>query len=340
MTTITKLLSGLPTRTMDQPAFDVAMAQLMTDLPEWGAQVNAVAALINALSAGGAYALAYVFDTATADADPGAGKLRLSSTTQNAATVMRLDLTAGGQDYTSVLDTFDASTSAVKGSIRLVKFGDLTKWMTFDVTARATPSGYRNLAVTCTGSSSPSPFVNGDGLMLYFQRSGDRGTNGATVLLGSASVGSAVANIDFLNVFSSTYDRYTIEIQGANCSAAGNSLLLRFANGGTLDNTAVYTQLAGHGSSVSASPAELTLTATTQAAAGATLTIDVRNANSTGPKSIGVRGGYLSNASGHVIAAAEAFYLRAAAASGLRLYWTGGLNFTAGIVRVYGHINS
>lgn len=172
---VTKLISGLPDRTMDQPAFDVAMAQLMVDLPIWGGEVNATAAGMNMVAAGGAYALAYTFDTTTTDADPGAGRLRLSNATQNAATAMRLDVISGGTDYTSVIDTFDASTSTVKGTIRLVKFGDTTKWMQFDVTARAAPTGYRNLTVVCTGSSAASPFVNGDGLLLQFQRTGDRG---------------------------------------------------------------------------------------------------------------------------------------------------------------------
>ena len=172
---INKLLSGLPDRTMDQVVFDAAVAQLMADLPTWGGEVNATAAAMNMIAAGGAYALGYMFDTTTTDADPGAGKLRLSSATQNAATVIRLDLTSGGADYSSVIDTFDASTSTVKGSIRLTKFGDLTKWMQFDVFARAAPTGYRNLTVVCTGSSSASPFANGDGILLHFQRAGDRG---------------------------------------------------------------------------------------------------------------------------------------------------------------------
>jgi hypothetical protein len=141
-------------------------------------QMNAALAQFNAALAGGVYALPYVFDSATADADPGPGKLRLSSSTQNAATTIRLDTTVGGQDYTSVIDTFDASTSSVKGSIRLVKMGDLTKWLTFDVTARAAPTGYRNITVTNTGGSAAGPFTNGDGIMLFFQRTGDAGVTG------------------------------------------------------------------------------------------------------------------------------------------------------------------
>lgn len=45
---ITKLLTGLPQRTMEQEPFDVAMAKLMTDLPTWAAEANALEANVNA----------------------------------------------------------------------------------------------------------------------------------------------------------------------------------------------------------------------------------------------------------------------------------------------------
>lgn len=175
----------LPGRTQEQKTFDTAVAYVMQNWPTWGAEVNATwaafnAALasVNAIAAGGAYALPYTFDSATADTDPGAGKLRLSSATQNASTTMRLDVLANGQDVSSILDAFDASSSTVKGSIRLVKLGDATKWLTFDVTARAAPTGYRNITVANTGGSSASPFVAGDPVMLLFQRNGDKGDIG------------------------------------------------------------------------------------------------------------------------------------------------------------------
>ena len=41
---------------------------------------------------GGGISVQYVFDTTTADADPGSGKLRLSQATQNTATAIRADL--------------------------------------------------------------------------------------------------------------------------------------------------------------------------------------------------------------------------------------------------------
>ncbi len=129
---------------------------------------------------GGAIAISYTFSTTTTDSDPGSGNLRLSNATQNAATVIRADLLdASAVDWTSVLDTLDASTATVKGQIRLVNKLDGTKWLTFNITARATPAGYRNFTVANTGSSTASPFSNGDAIVLIFSRTGNDGAAGA-----------------------------------------------------------------------------------------------------------------------------------------------------------------
>ena len=45
-----------------------------------------------------------------------------------------------------MLGTFDDSTNTVKGAISLFKTPDPTKWLEFNITALATPSGYRNIA--------------------------------------------------------------------------------------------------------------------------------------------------------------------------------------------------
>jgi hypothetical protein len=133
-------------------------------------------------SSGGAVAIDYTFSTTTTDADPGNGTLRLDNATQNIATTIRADLLGNDTaDYTGVLGTFTASSSATsKGTIRLVKKSDPTKYLLFNVTALASPSGYRNITVTCTASSAASPFANGDIVTLHFSRTGDAsGTGGA-----------------------------------------------------------------------------------------------------------------------------------------------------------------
>lgn len=170
-------LTSIPELDRTSPTFKSDVdTYFATRIPRLTTELNALEANLDAIAIGGAYAIRYTFDSATADSDPGAGKLRLGSATQNASTVMRLDLTsASGQDVTALIDTFDASTSGVKGSIKLVKQGDVSKWMIFDVTARATATGYRNLTVAHKASSDASPFANNDPVLLQFQRNGDAG---------------------------------------------------------------------------------------------------------------------------------------------------------------------
>lgn len=343
--TITVLLdpAQMPDQSQDQLEFDSKMSGFMRDLPTLGAEINSTTAALNAMAAGGAYALPYIFDTSTADADPGAGKLRLSSATQNAATVMRLDLVAGGQDYTTLIDTMDASTSVIKGSIRLVKQGDPSKWMTFDITARAALIGYRNLTVACTGSSSASPFAAGDGLMLFYQRNGDKGETGtgAFTLLASTTLSTDVANVDFLNIFSSAYDRYTIEVQSMRASSSGNGLSFRFAVGGAIV-TSGYFSANGPGNTIgTAASASIPIGyLSSSAAQPTTLTIEVRNANRTTPKGLGVRGMTFDSSSGTLKNNSLESGYGGGAISGFRIYADSSTIAAGADIRIYGHRNN
>ena len=56
---------------------------------------------------------------------------------------------------------------------------DPSKFLDFNLTARASPSGYRNLAVAVIASSSANPFADGDPVVLLVSRVGDRGQTGA-----------------------------------------------------------------------------------------------------------------------------------------------------------------
>ena len=150
----------------------------------------ATAAITNAET--GAITISYAFDTATADVDPGAGVLRLNNATQNASTAIRADLLDRlGGDRTSILDTFDDSTSTVKGQIELIKRDDATKWLSFGVSAVATPAGYRNISVANVGFSAISPFISGDVILLRFTRTGDKGDTGADASVAVATHAAA-----------------------------------------------------------------------------------------------------------------------------------------------------
>jgi hypothetical protein len=153
----------------------------MTALPGWTDDANALASNLDSIAFGGAYAIPYILDaTTTAAGDPGNGKMRLSSLApQSASTVLYLDLASvGGTDVTALLNSFGDSTSTIKGTIRLVKQGDLSRWAVFGVTSVTQLSGFRSVFVTPVQASHTNPFVDGDAIMLLFQRSGDIGGNG------------------------------------------------------------------------------------------------------------------------------------------------------------------
>lgn len=161
-------------------------------------QLNSFISSITTLAAGGANSFSYTFDTSTADADPGTGKLRLGSAPQNGAVVMRIDNAAGsGGDISGFLASLAAGTSNVKGSVRLQRVNDVSAWLLFDVTAVATPSGYANLTLTPRAGSSASPFANNDTLMVFFDKQGDRGTSGGTPT--SQEIRDAVGTLPIVN---------------------------------------------------------------------------------------------------------------------------------------------
>ncbi len=144
--------------------------------------------------AGGKAGIPYTFSTTITDADPGNGILRLSSATQNASTVIRADLLDRlGVDWSATMDTFDDSTTPVKGLIRIAHETDATKWLTFSLTATVTPAGYRNFTVANVASSAASPFINADQVRLQFDRTGDRGATGSPGATGATGAGTTGA---------------------------------------------------------------------------------------------------------------------------------------------------
>jgi hypothetical protein len=137
---------------------------------------------------GGAITIRYTYDSATGDADPTAGKIRLNNVALASATQAFLNLSDNlGTSWASVIDQMDASTNAIKGQVRIVKAGDATKWMTANVTARTSATGYRKLTLSSVVASATNPFTNGDSLLLLFNRVGDQGATGGTGPTGPAA---------------------------------------------------------------------------------------------------------------------------------------------------------
>jgi len=343
-------LPAAPDPATDTPqAFNEKAAAMVLAQRKLPGQINAsvsemkdIVSQAAVIAAGGAFAIPYVFDATTTDADPGAGKLRLSSTTQNAATVMRLDLTSAGQDYTTLIDTFDDSSSAVKGSIRLVKQGDITKWMTFNLTALAMPSGYRNLTVVCTDSSTTSPFTNGDALMLSFQRTGDKGDKplgGAMVCLASATIAN-VSTINYLSLFTSEYDHYLIDFSEFLLSGGTSILYMRLAIAGAVYSGATYTP------NPVASSSDPSATATAMALSGALassayspgVSVDLLNTSSNNSPTLARLSGICRGPSAFDTKDGLMMVNVNSIITGFQLYASAGV-IAAGKLRVYGYRN-
>ncbi len=169
-------------------AFLAALATLRTQINSTSAAMDLLGSGMAAAALGGGTAIAYTFSTTTTDADPGTGKIRFGSATQNTATVVRMDLLdKNGIDWTNFLNTFDDSTSTVNGYLRVQKSSDGSAFILFSVSALATPSGYRNVTVSPVISSASNPFANNDDVTVFFVPNGDKGDTGATGATGASA---------------------------------------------------------------------------------------------------------------------------------------------------------
>ena len=170
-----------PPSSSDPDNFDTEGDAFIAWLPTFVTEMNVYQAALVALAAGTATSMAYTFSSTITDSDPGAGYLRLDNfAAQTSATVVRLDLTdANGATQTDVINTFDDSTSTIKGFLRISRNADPTKWLLFSVSSLASPAGYKNVTVVNIAGSAAAPFANSDSVNVDFVRNGDKGDTGA-----------------------------------------------------------------------------------------------------------------------------------------------------------------
>lgn len=331
-------------------AFLAALATFRT-------QVNATAASINASAAGGGVTIPYTFSTTTTDADPGAGKLRLSNATQNASTVIRADLLdSAGSDWTDLLDTLDASDSAVKGVIRLLSLDDPSHWLIFDLSSRAAPSGYRNFTVICTASSAASPFANNEAIALFFSRTGDKGDTGATGAAGNALVllstvsASNSATVDVETTFDSTYDAYLLIGSGIVVQNDSESLRCQMKIGGSYLSTSTYlyhvsipnsiaATYSGANAALAGMETSILISSPIGAAAGEHMNFEAKISNPSGTalsKTVRWNGEAINNSGECVSISGAGGNTGVGALTGLRFFMSAG-NIVSGDFRLYGY---
>lgn len=164
------------------------------------------------------------------------------------------------------------------------------------------------------------------------------GNSGDVVLLAASTLGADVAQIDYLSLFTSDYDKYVIEVFDAQVTV-GTNWAMRLAVGGVVDTGSTsYNGFDSDGNTPGTASSALVLdhiTANTNIPS--TLTFEVKNANSTlaNAKCISYAA-YLSNYSSR----GAGVYTPTSVISGFRLYMLSG-NIKAGTkIRVYGYKNS
>jgi hypothetical protein len=119
------------------------------------------------------------FDNTTTDSDQGAGKLWLNNGTVASATVVYLDdVDDNSVSINSFVDSFDDSSSSVKGHIQFEKQFDPTVFAMFNVTGAVTSASTYS-KVACTYVTGAGSFSDGDKISTTFIRGGDKGDTGA-----------------------------------------------------------------------------------------------------------------------------------------------------------------
>jgi hypothetical protein len=118
----------------------------------------------------------YVYSSTTGMADPGPGYFRLNNASPASATAIAFadeSGETGNPDAAAFINSFDDSTSAIKGYIYIKKAGSPQTFMIYAVTALSDNSGWSQLTVTyVTGNGS---MTNDDACRLEFYRVGNDG---------------------------------------------------------------------------------------------------------------------------------------------------------------------
>ncbi|AZO04591.1 hypothetical protein [Mesorhizobium sp. M2A.F.Ca.ET.043.02.1.1] len=159
------------------------------------AKIRLWGAYLESLHAGSG--LPFIFSSSTADADPGLGVFRLNAAVGVATAAYVDNVDATGLTISSIVDSWDDSTNAVRGSLTLRGIDNSSVVHVFNVTGSVVDgTGYRKLTLVYVGGSGV--LVDGDNYSLIFNRSGDVG--GVASVAGLTGVVSAMGLRDAIDV--------------------------------------------------------------------------------------------------------------------------------------------
>ncbi len=170
----------------------------------------AIAAAVVGACGGGGDGFAFTFSATTADADPGAGTLRLNNATPASVTQIFVDLAdTSSNDITAWLDRLDDSIGSVKGYIRVGSKSDKTKWLLYSLASVTTATGYRKLGVTYVAGPA-LPLTTAGDCFLSFESMGLIGLITNSLIDPAAAIAwsklaTAIGNLAFTGLKSLTY---------------------------------------------------------------------------------------------------------------------------------------
>lgn len=119
------------------------------------------------------------FDDPTADADPGAGKFRLNNATHASATAAYIDNAEAlaSADISGLLDSWDDSTTTIKGTLTIASKANPAIFRTYNVTGSVVNgTGYHKVTIAyVTGAGT---LADETSCTLVFSRAGNNGVDG------------------------------------------------------------------------------------------------------------------------------------------------------------------
>lgn len=232
-------LIDLPERAATAPPADIARVYAKDVAGETHLFVRTATTEIN-LSAGsrgptgasGPVAIDYIWDTGTAAADPGPGKVRASVGTFAGSFSLYISETDRlGNNLAALLQSWDDSTSTIRGKLEIIDLGTPANRMYCAVTGTVSDGGvFDTISVTYLSGVTSFAAVN---VGLLFFRSGDRGADGL-------GIGDVVAanNLSDLASKKTAYDN--LSVRGADIASAA-TIDLDAATGNLVDVTGTTT---------------------------------------------------------------------------------------------------
>jgi len=139
---------------------------------------NYIASLETSASVGMSGIL-YSYAALTTMANPTSGKFRLNNASIASATAIAISDTAGevgAPDISTFLNSWDDSTSTVKGLLILKKAGSPATFAIFSISALTDNSGWSQLTISYVAGAGT--FSNEDDFRIEFYRTGDKGDTG------------------------------------------------------------------------------------------------------------------------------------------------------------------